>query len=244
MSLTIGSLFAGIGGLELGLERAGLGPVLWQVENDRFCRSVLSEHWPHAERFEDVRTVGAGELAPVDLICGGFPCQGFSDAGHREGMADDRSGLWQEYARVIRELRPRLVVLENVPRLLSMGFAGVIGDLAACGFDAEWAVLRASDVGLPHLRERLFAVAYAPGFRREESRGILDCISCEGAPSSPDAFDVTRTLRGRLRAVPAGVADRGPDGFPPGLDRYRALGNAVVPQVAEVIGHAIVEAFR
>lgn len=112
--LSIGSLFSGVGGLELGLERAGLGPVRWQVEIDAFCRGVLAKHWPKADRLTDVRSVGAATLAHVDLICGGFPCQDLSCANTGgAGLAGERSGLWWEYERIIDELRPRWVVVEN-----------------------------------------------------------------------------------------------------------------------------------
>ena len=100
----IGSLFSGIGGLETGLERAGLGRVVWQVEQDTYCRQVLAKHWPDVARFDDVRSVGAGKLERVDLICGGFPCQDLSVAGSGEGLNGDRSGLWFEYARIIYTL--------------------------------------------------------------------------------------------------------------------------------------------
>lgn len=113
--MTIGSLFAGIGGLELGLERAGLGPVVWQVEIDPYCRSVLARHWPNAVRYPDVQRVGSANLSPVDIICGGFPCQDVSGAGKGAGLAvGTRSGLWYEYRRIVAELAPRVVVAENV----------------------------------------------------------------------------------------------------------------------------------
>src|SRR5512146_2306862 len=117
MSLTIGSLFSGIGGLELGLERAGLGPVVWQVEKDAYCRAVLAKHWPDATRYEDVKDVGRGNLHNVDLICGGFPCQDVSCAGKRAGISGERSGLWTEFARITGELRPRYVIVENTAGL-------------------------------------------------------------------------------------------------------------------------------
>ena len=160
MRITVGALFSGIGGLDLGLEWAGLGPVIWQVEREPFCRAVLAKHWPGAERFEDVCAVGSHCLRPVDLICGGFPCQDLSYAGKGAGLAGERSGLWREYARIVCELRPRFVVVENVSALLSRGLGTVLGDLAALGYDAEWHCVRASDVGAPHRRERLFVVAY------------------------------------------------------------------------------------
>lgn len=161
--MRIGSLFSGIGGLELGLEWAGVGRAVWQVERDEWCRGILARHWPDAERFDDVLSVGARNLAPVDLICGGFPCQDLSFAGKGAGLSGARSGLWFEYARIVRELRPRFVVVENVSALLARGVDTVLGDLAEAGYDAEWRCIRASDVGAPHRRERLFIVAYRVG---------------------------------------------------------------------------------
>ena len=167
MSLTMGSLFSGVGGLDLGLEWAGLGPVKWQVEKDGYARRVLARHWPEAERFDDVRTVGAHNLKSVDLICGGFPCQDLSYAGKGAGLAGAQSGLWTEFDRIIGELRPRYVVIENVPALAARGLATVLRDLAAYGYDAVWFPIRAADVGAPHRRERLFIVAYSSGWQSQ-----------------------------------------------------------------------------
>jgi DNA (cytosine-5)-methyltransferase 1 len=165
--LNVGSLFAGIGGFELGLERAGF-EIEWQVELDPYCRAVLERHFPHAQRFEDVREVGAANLAPVDLICGGFPCQDLSAAGKGAGIDGARSGLWSEFARIVRELRPRYVLVENVPALLTgkgkrwdrAPIGRVLGDLAEVGYDAEWARMSAREFGAPHLRQRVWIVAY------------------------------------------------------------------------------------
>jgi len=175
--LTFGSLFSGIGGIDLGLERAGM-QCLWQVEIDTYATQVLEQHWPYVARFRDVRVVGADTLTPVDLICGGFPCQDISHAGKRAGITGERSGLWSEMYRVICELRPRYILVENVSALLTSvkrdGYvepapiATVLGDLAACGYDAEWQVLPASAFGAPHLRERVFIVAY-PSFKQHDS---------------------------------------------------------------------------
>ena len=160
--MTFGSLFAGIGGLDLGLERAGM-ECQWQVEIDPFCRKVLAKHWPDVRRYEDVRTVGADELKPVDLVAGGFPCQDVSIAGKQAGIKEGtRSGLWSEYYRVICELRPRFVLVENVPGLLVDGLGRVLGDLAEAGYDAEWQVLSAADMGANQMRKRVFIVAYPP----------------------------------------------------------------------------------
>lgn len=160
--MKIGSLFAGIGGLEKGLEDAGVGETVWQVEINPYCRAVLATHWPDAKRYDDICTVGAHNLEPVDVICGGFPCQDISFAGKGAGIVEgSRSGLWSEYVRLIRALRPRFVVVENVRALLVRGLGRVLGDLADSGYDAEWGCLSAAGVGAPHLRQRIFILAYA-----------------------------------------------------------------------------------
>ena len=158
--MTFGSLFSGIGGIDLGLERAGM-TCAWQVEIDPWCRQVLTKHWPNVRRYEDVSAVGGDTLEPVDVIAGGFPCQDVSVAGQRAGIqAGTRSGLWSEFHRIICELRPRYVFVENVPGLLARGMGRVLGDLADIGYDAEWEVLSAADVGAPHLRKRVFITAH------------------------------------------------------------------------------------
>jgi DNA (cytosine-5)-methyltransferase 1 len=178
--LRIGSLFSGIGLLELGLEVAGVGHVVFQVESDPFCRLILAKHWPRARRYEDVCDVGCHNLPCVDVLCGGFPCQGLSVAGKRRGLADPRSGLWREFARIVEETRPRYVVVENVPGLVANGLDQVVGDLERAGYVVEGRILAASDVGAPHRRERLFLLAYADGERcagsaaRDGEKGGLD----------------------------------------------------------------------
>jgi DNA (cytosine-5)-methyltransferase 1 len=255
--LTIGSLFSGIGGLELGLEWAGLGPTLWQVEQDAYCRAVLAKHWPDATRHEDVRHVGRANLVPVDVICGGFPCQDISSAGNKVGIGGPRSGLWFEYSRILRELRPRYVVVENVADLLHRGIGDVLGRLADLGYDAEWSVLSACAVGAPHPRERLFVLAYANAERRDR-RAERDITTVQGGGREGNRLDAHglrhRVPRPRHRVHPAVTAAaveawhagepharRVVDGVPSRLDvaRLAALGNAVVPQVAEVVGRMI-----
>ena len=163
--ITFGSLFTGIGGFDLGLEQAGLR-CLWQVEIDDYATKVLERHWPHVKRFRDVRDCGRQNLEPVDLLCAGFPCQPFSVAGKRMGEEDERN-LWPETARLIRDLRPPFVLLENVPGLLVHGYFGqILGELAEGGYDCEWDCIPASAFGAPHKRERLWLFAYANGERR------------------------------------------------------------------------------
>src|ERR1700689_2914339 len=125
-TLTLGSLFSGIGGFELGFERTGKIKTVWQVEIDDYCRRVLGSHWPAVSRYSDVREVGKHNLRPVDIVCGGFPCQDISNAGKRAGIDGERSGLWSEYARIVRELRPRFVVVENGAALLGRGMERVL----------------------------------------------------------------------------------------------------------------------
>jgi len=317
--LTFGSLFAGIGGFDLGLERAGMR-CQWQVEIDPYARAVLAKHWPDVRRHEDVRTFPPkeGEWG-VDVICGGFPCQDISVAGKGAGLAGARSGLWYEYARIIGELRPSYVIVENVAALLTRGMGTVLGDLSTLGYDAEWHVIPASAVGAPHRRERVWIVAYANGRQVHRLRGDAGdggTISEEGQQRQfrggdggedvPDAIGIGDALRGHRSAGAAAMAGRRlhagrgqrnrgtrcagqagqgagdvanadhagrikqrraepvsaeqlaaqcggwwsvePDvgrvahGVPARVDRLRCLGNAVVPQIVEVIGRAIVEA--
>jgi DNA (cytosine-5)-methyltransferase 1 len=303
-----GSLFSGIGGLDLGLERAGL-EIVWQVEIDDWCRRVLERHWPDVARFRDVRDchgaamadatgagcqarggngMGEGEsprrlsspcggcLPSVDLICGGFPCQPVSHAGRRTGESDPR-WLWPEFYRIIREVRPRWVLAENVPGLRSIDdgrvFGGILRDLAEAGYDAVWFDLSAADVGAPHLRERVFIVAHAERSRPSRSgcghepegakRSAVNAgaevayASGTGLPTRDERRSVAAPGRGTLQGCePIGrdAAETGrqwavepsvgrvASGIPARVDRLRGLGNAVVPQVAEVIGRWIVDA--
>lgn len=297
----IGSLFSGVGGLELGLEWAGLGPVVWQVERDPWCRGVLAMHWPEAERHADVRHVGAHNLDEVEVICGGFPCQDVSVAGKGAGLDGARSGLWSEFARIVGELRPRAVVVENVRALVARGLDRVAADLDRIGYRVEARIIAAADVGAPHRRERLFIVAdrdvrglaelgagddrdgrhaprqvvdgrdprvaHADGERvrleqqrvsGRRPRGLRD--EGQGEPrddSAPGGRHAQPGMGRGAHGLPARV-DRWParPGDPPALweppravssrrptdiERLAALGNAVVPQVAEVVGWRVCE---
>lgn len=230
MSLTVGSLFAGIGGFDLAAERAGL-TVKWQVDIDPFCQKVLEKHWPHVKRYGDIRRVRYP--APVDIICGGFPCQDISVAGRGAGLAGKRSGLWSEMLRIVRAVRPRYVVVENVAALLARGLGTVLGDLASIGYDAEWDCIPASAVGAPHRRDRVWIVADA-----DSERGC-------GRPAifsdATNAWQSSRRAFARCWDVEPDVG-RVAHGVPARVDRLRGLGNAIVPQVAEWIFRRIIEA--
>lgn len=245
--MKIGSLFSGIGGLELGLERSIPGAhTVFQVEQDPYARAVLAKHWPNVRRYEDVGQVGSHNLEVVDLLCGGFPCQDLSIAGKMSGLDGDRSGLWTEYARIIRELRPRFVVVENVTALLNGGMGRILGDLASCGYDAIWDCIPAAAVGAPHRRDRFFLVAYANGGTVHTEQKLWR--KCKGSSESLRHGYTQRVVnantwrsaihKSRHWEVSAGV-DRVVDGVPCWLQRHRAIGNAVVPQVAEVVGRVI-----
>ena len=147
--LTFISLFAGIGGIDLGLERAGMQCVT-QVEIDDYATRVLEKHWPSVRRLRDVRSAGAHNLPRADVIAGGFPCQDISNDGRGAGIVNGtRSGLWSEFRRIVRELRPSYVFVENVSALLHRGIDTVLGDLAALGFHAEWHCIPAADTETP-----------------------------------------------------------------------------------------------
>ena len=222
--MRVGSLFSGIGGLDLGLERAGM-TVAWQSEIDPHACRVLSKHWPNTPNLGDITTIEWSEVEPVDVICGGYPCPAFSLAARGRNTAPD---LWPHMRSAIAAVRPRYVILENVAAHLRRGFAAVLGDLADLGFDAEWDVLTACSVGASHPRRRLFALAYPHGY--EQPTGPLDA-------ETPVMPTITGCGRDGWQASPHDVgAD---DGVPYRLDRLRALGNAVVPQVAELVGRRL-----
>jgi DNA (cytosine-5)-methyltransferase 1 len=275
--LNLLSLFAGIGGFELGLERSGAFKTIAQCEIDPFCQRVLAKHWPDVTRYDDVKKLTASRLAAdgiaVDAICGGFPCQDISYAGKGAGIAiGTRSGLWYEYARLIGELGPRFVIVENVGALLSRGMDAVLGTLSDLGYDAEWEPIRASDVGAPHGRLRYWIVAYPHSERQLQSQRVFSHVrrwlgnARQDVPNA-DVFGLQRfgvsTERKRQVNAPArekvagsacsGNADRGwwdiepcvgrvANGVPDRAHRLAALGNAVVPQIPELIGRAILNA--
>lgn len=275
--LRVLSLFAGIGGFDLGLERTGGFKTVAFCEIDPFAGRTLRKHWPDSPLYSDVRGLTADILKRdeiyVDVIVGGFPCQDVSSAGHLAGLEGERSGLWSEYARLIGELRPRYVIVENVANLLNLGMDRVLGDLAALGYDAEWHCIPASGVGALHRRDRIWIVAYP-----ERNAGVErhDASVLRGRPSKAKqarlgrgalADAERRGLQGRheQRAGPTAIIPAAygrycgggefgeawriePDvgrvayGVPDGMDRLKALGNAVVPQIPELIGRAILAA--
>src|SRR5210317_2243452 len=254
----IGSLFSGIGGFELGLERAIPAETIWQVEQEKFCKSILKKHWPKAKIYDDVRNITKDNVEPVDILCGGFPCQDISIAGKTRGLKGEKSGLWWEMWRIISELRPRIIVLENVSNNIRLGGREVLGSLAQIGYNAEWTTIRASDFGAPHRRERWFCVAY-PNSNRKPSRPKLP-TPLEGDSSNPNGPRFkkqffARCIEKKRQYTKSNIQDtqetyweKNPpesplchvdDGIPNRVARLKALGNAIVPQCSQWIGEQI-----
>lgn len=258
MGFNVLDLFSGIGGFSLGLEAAGMKTSAF-CEIDRDCRRVIKKHWCEPIIFSDIRNLDAKflyktleghDLPRPNIICGGFPCQDISAANTAgRGLRGRRSGLWSEFFRLISEIRPAYALIENVPVLRSRGLCRVLSDLSSIGYDAEWHIIAAADIGSAHLRERIWVVAHPPGVERaalpiqteihfqnalERGKKARDS---SGRSANPIFFDPTRRS---LREIPSGIllAD-GVSGDMGGL--IKMYGNAVVPGIPEAIGRAIIE---
>ena len=236
-------LFSGIGGFSLGLERSGGFKTVAFCEIEEFPRKVLAKHWTKVPIYDDVRTLTAERLAAdgiaIDAICGGFPCQDISLAGKGAGLSGERSGLWFEYRRLIGEIRPAYVIVENVAELLNRGMLEVLGSLASIGYDAWWETIPASDTGALHRRERVWLVAYpnSYGVRPQRIRPVKARAWCK------QQFE--RLVQDQVRvSVPSGKSGGVVDGVPDRMGSLKAYGNAVVPQIPELIGRAIIAAER
>lgn len=231
------SLFAGIGGFDLGLERAGM-TVVGQCEIDPFCRAVLKKHWPDVPQYEDIRTLKGEQVGPVDLVCGGYPCQPFSTAGKRGGAEDDRH-LWPEMRRLVEELRPAWVIGENVAGHITLGLDQVLSDLDAFGYATRAFVIPAVAVDARHRRDRVWVVAHAASKRPQEPwwMGVAHHSAAQGNGKANNAVD-------GCRWPPEPGMGRVAPGVPNRMDRIKSLGNSIVPQVAEELGRAIMEAQR
>lgn len=232
-------LFSGIGGFSLGLERSGYFETVAFCEIKPFPRRVLAKHWPKVPCYHDIRELTGDRLVrdgiAVDAICGGFPCQDISFAGLGAGIEGARSGLWSEYARIIREVRPSYVIVENVSALLGRGLGHVLGDLATLGYDAEWRCISAAEIGAPHARDRVWIVAYPNGSELRASR----TNQTEGWPADILKYGIEQAAWVEdWRSIVADV-DSAVYGVPGLVDCLRPFGNAVVPQIPELIGLAI-----
>lgn len=264
--LTVGSLFSGIGGFDLGLERAGMS-VRWQVENNDYCRNVLNKHWPKVPCHYDIRAIDWREIPRVDLVCGGFPCQPFSLAGKRKQENDARN-LWPEMRRAIDGLRPTWMLGENVAGATRYIHAVVKPDLEAFGYRVRVFGIPACAVGASHLRQRRWIVAYADGQRQSQPQGSQrkqrgriehggEDVAYTDSQPTRRATKSRQEYRDRkfesalgvlAHGLPAGLVRWGdePEGVPRVAQRaedrvhkLRGLGNAIVPQIAEALGKMI-----
>jgi DNA (cytosine-5)-methyltransferase 1 len=263
--LKVLDLFSGIGGFSLGLERAGGFETVAFCEIDKKARLVLKKHWPDVPIFEDVTTLTGDQInGKVDVIAGGFPCQDISLAGKGAGLTGARSGLWYEYHRLIKEIRPSWVIAENVSALRSRGLDDVLRSLAEIGYDAEWHCIPAAAVGAPHQRDRIWVIAY-PNSDSINGRPQPQLTDNSGGKTVYDELggvrpEISDTLREGLERqwqIACGTGAEHEDvgdarwwavepnvgrvahGVPGRVDRLKQLGNAVVPQIPELIGRAI-----
>jgi DNA (cytosine-5)-methyltransferase 1 len=251
MELTHGSFFAGVEGFGLGFERAGFRTI-WQVENDDYATKVNEKNFKSARRIRDVRSEEILALERPTVITGGFPCQDVSCANQIEskGLDGERSGLWVQYVRGIRAIRPPFVVVENVAALYHRGLGRVLRDLAESGYDAEWDCLPAEAFGATHKRERVFIVAHSASLGLSSPE-----ILCRAAHKGREAEQIPRSWRHKWPepCAPTGIPIwdllapkrfRAPYGLPDGMDRLRCIGNAVYPDIAEFIAWRIREAIE
>jgi DNA (cytosine-5)-methyltransferase 1 len=242
---TFGSLFAGIGGIDLGFERAGL-ECKWQVEIDDYATKVLEKHWPDVSRWRDVKTFPPEDNQDwnVDVIAGGFPCQDISFAGKGEGLHGERSGLFFEIIRLARQLKPKAIVLENVSALLARGMGTVLAELAQVGYDSEWHCIPACSVGAPHIRNRVFIVSeLADSSSERQSRQRLHggrFSQKKNQDGKANWFIDSSERKENNWHVEPNVG-RVANGVPDRMDRLKCLGNAVVPQVAEIVGNMVID---
>ena len=232
--LNLLDLFSGIGGFSLGLERSGAFNTVAFCEINKFNRRVLAKHWPEVRCYDDVKALTSERLRndgiEIDAICGGFPCQDISASGKGVGVDGERSGLYREVIRLAGDIRPKYIILENVGALTFRGLGRVLGDLAELGMDAEWYRIPAAAVGAPHRRERIWIIAYSNKLGRGRSPFGYEALRQYERPVSEDF---------RVPKLPEPPVCRVDDGVPNRVDRLFALGNAVVPQIPELIGRAI-----
>lgn len=244
-------LFSGIGGFSLGLERAGMRTVAF-CERDEFCRAVLAKHWPGIHCYDDVRAIP--RIGGIDLVCGGFPCQPWSSAGKQLGAEDDRH-LWPAMLEVIKAERPYWVVGENVAGIIRLGLDQVLSDLEGIGYACRTFDIPACAIGADHIRRRVWIVA-RDTHRNSQSTSAVNDEAQRLSGLAADSYSAQCEGRGISSGVHAeypdfgdprwredqSSMDRTANGIPRQLDRLRAIGNAVVPQIPEIIGRAIMKA--
>lgn len=235
MTLTVGSLFSGIGGIDKGLQDAGM-EITWQCEKDPWCRKILTKHWPEVPKYEDVRSIDWGTVEPVDLICGGPPCQPFSFAGERGGPSDERD-MWPEFIRCIASLRPTWAIGENVVGALHHMATVIKPELGAIGYRVRMFGIPACAVGAKHERQRIWLVANCQSVPMEKYQ-MVNQARLPGQPGRMGREIQAGNCWTIHQPGLVGVAH----GVPHRVDRLRGLGNAVVPQIVEHLGRLILHA--
>ncbi len=239
--LTHGSCFSGIGGFDLAAIWAGI-ETLWQIEKDDYCRKVLKKHFPEAKRYKNIMEVNPDDLETVKIISGGFPCQPFSSAGKKRGKEDDRY-LWPKMLEVIRAVRPAYVVCENVFGYIDMALDQTLSDLETSGYSCEMFVVPAVALNAPHRRDRVWIIAYT-GSQHIYTPGLETRINTEKTDEADKMWQSIQFIHRGVNQVEFRETDesllcRSADGLPNELDRIKALGNAIVPQIAYLIFEAI-----
>lgn len=243
--LTHGSLFSGIGGFELAAERAGIKNI-WNCEIEEYCREVLKKNFPVTKQYTDITTLK--NPGYVDIISGGFPCQDISLLNtNGKGIEGKKSGLWSEMFRIIREVKPKYVLIENSNVLLRRGFEQVLCDLSEIGYNAEWECLQAGSFGFNHKRDRAFVIAYTDKVGRSNAGLVSGKASAERGKvqaERDEAFqffeqascdEFIKEGKKTFYRMPQSQFCRMDDGVPKKLDRVKALGNAVVPLVVQYL---------
>jgi len=280
--LSVLDLFSGIGGFSLGLERTGGFYTKAFCEIDKKARLVLNKHWPDVPIYEDVAALKGEDIGSVDVICGGFPCQDISLAGKGAGLEGARSGLWFEFHRLIKEIKPKYVIAENVAALRSRGLDQVLRSLSEIGYDAEWHCIPASAVGAPHQRDRIWIVADSHWDDGRDGRGTESSERQTRMELGGGGERFTQRNASEIVADPSESGRKGrihrwadsqwggelgflgccrsahgqpiqdwwavepavgrvANGIPRRVDRIKQLGNAVVPQIPEILGRAILK---
>ena len=249
--IRVGSAFSGIGGFELGVEESwrhvGVETV-WQIEKNKFCQKVLKKHWPNATLHDDITTIEPSSLEPVDVIIGGFPCQDISRAGKKKGVNEgEKSSLWWKLWNIIGYLRPKIVILENVSTIVSVGGSDVLGALSEIGYDSEWSIVRASDFGAPHRRARWFCVAYHTsntGGKNGQKQPVDAGSLATKHRSKCGVHKSGRDIRNGsdFESIPFESVVCGMDhGISNRLDRIRSLGNAIVPACSKWVADQVLQ---
>ena len=242
--MTHGSLFSGIGGFDLGALRAGI-ETKWNCEIEEHKRKVLSRHFPEAKQYCDITILNQPDY--VDIISGGFPCQDISICNSKKnkneyGIKGPRSGLWKEFWRILRQVRPKYVFIENSPMLAVRGLEYVLCDLAKIGYNAEWQTLSAQEFGFPHLRQRMFIMAYALQIGCENTHEYFRILQELLRKKIPRQVDISMPAK-RYDGRTIDELVRIDDGFSKKLDKNRIedCGNAVIPTIAQYLFEALIE---